>query len=520
MSRTVSRTGSGSSSASFTQYTLTDLFCSPKSGKPPKRPADAEVETPRKRLRILRQRNGSERGDAMDIDMDAGVEKMMAMIDNGDEDSDEEPVHCAAVRRPTVDHLMRASASLRPGRFSQRFIPSTRPLLASLASSDTTDRYLCPSTTPDVFTTPPYACVYSHTAKRGGDQRLAVSTEQGVVYVWNTSSDCHAGAQRLDLPAHGNGIFDVRWSLDDTRLATASADHTSRIIDVRTGAILSELHSGHTATVKTLTWDPSHDSLLATGGRDGVVCLWDLRTASEVGPAARIAHAHEELLGTGQRRSKKKGSTRAVTGLLFSSHAPHSLISAGPANGLLRLWDLRTCSGTKKRSDRESSTPARMSPEDPTARGSALGRGRGLTSLTSGPSNLLFALGCDSRVHAYEPGTLAPLRAELGHEKLSTNSFYAPLGLSECGRWAAAGGADGSVVVFDVDNVGRPGRSVDDRGVLLNGHGEAEITGVSWAQDVLATCADDGTVRVWRDCTERRSVNGGIGSADLVWAIV
>ncbi|KZV69254.1 WD40 repeat-like protein [Peniophora sp. CONT] len=398
-------------------------------------------------------------------------------------------------------------------------MPSSRSLLASFASSDTTDRYLCPSADSEAFTTVPYACTYSHAAQSGGIQHLAVSTEQGVVYVWDTSPDRGATVQRLDLPVHGNGIFDVQWSMDDKRLATASADHTSRVLDVRTGAILAALESGHVATVKTLTWDPTHDSLLATGGRDGVVCLWDIRTSAEAGPAARIAHAHEELLAPGQRRGKKKGAPRAVTGLLFSTHAPHSLISAGTANGALRLWDLRSCSGTKKRSDREASTPARLSPEDPTARGSALGRGRGLTSLTSGSGNLLYALGCDSRIHAYEPGTLAPLRAELGHDKLSTNSFYSPLALSDCGRWAAAGGAGGSVVVFDIENVGRPGKSVASEGVLLRGHGEAEVTGVSWAQGALATCADDGTVRVWRDYAERRSVNGGVGSAELVWAI-
>jgi WD40 repeat protein len=43
-------------------------------------------------------------------------------------------------------------------------------------------------------------------------------------------------------------IFAVRWSPDGSRIATASMDHTARIWDAKTGALIGTL-SGHTRDV-------------------------------------------------------------------------------------------------------------------------------------------------------------------------------------------------------------------------------------------------------------------------------
>ena len=123
MPRAVSRTGSSSSSASLTQYTLTDLFASPKTTKPLKRPAAAdEVETPKKRARILRQRNGDGCVDKMDVDGETDVENKAGIEHDSDDDSDEEQARPATVRRPTHLHTVRAHASMRPGHFAKRML--------------------------------------------------------------------------------------------------------------------------------------------------------------------------------------------------------------------------------------------------------------------------------------------------------------------------------------------------------------------------------------------------------------
>lgn len=138
----------------------------------------------------------------------------------------------------------------------------------------------------------------------------------------------------------------------------------------------------------------------------------------------------------------------------------------------------------------------------------------------TGPSRgLLFALANDSRVHTYDLASLEPLSGHTddistdmwsySHEGMRTNSFYVRAAVSPCGRWLANGGAEkGSVFLFDVSCSERermeaaarsdnPAVSARQRGVELRGQ-KGEVGAVDWAEGMLATCADDGTVRIWR----------------------
>jgi len=72
------------------------------------------------------------------------------------------------------------------------------------------------------------------------------------------------------------------------------------------------------------------------------------------------------------------------------------------------------------------------------------------------------------------------------------------MAVSPCGRWLASGngGRDGSCLLFDVASAGRP-FAQPEAGIELKGQ-IGEVGAVDWAEGMLATCADDGTVRVWR----------------------
>lgn len=140
------------------------------------------------------------------------------------------------------------------------------------------------------------------------------------------------------------------------------------------------------------------------------------------------------------------------------------------------------------------------SPADPTVlQGSR--RPRGIINLASGtgPSaGVIFAIGADSRVHTYDVRTLTPQRNSFQHENLQTNSFYVGLSVSPCGRWLASGGSGskGNSFLFDVENTSRP-FSLVEKGVELMGQ-TGEVGAVDWGHNMLATCADNGTVRIWR----------------------
>lgn len=121
-----------------------------------------------------------------------------------------------------------------------------------------------------------------------------------------------------------------------------------------------------------------------------------------------------------------------------------------------------------------------------------------MTAGTGPSAGLIFALGADSRIHTYDFSTLTTQRNMFAHENLQTSSFYVGLSVSPCGRWLACGGSShkGNSFLFDVENAARPGSS-PQQGVELQGQ-KGEVGAVDWAQDMLATCTDDGTVRIWR----------------------
>lgn len=158
-----------------------------------------------------------------------------------------------------------------------------------------------------------------------------------------------------------------------------------------------------------------------------------------------------------------------------------------------------------------------------------------MTPGTGATAGLLFALSNDSHIHTYDATTLEPLsgwttdpstdRWSYGHENMRTNSFYVRLAMSPCGRWLASGGAqDGSAYLFDVSSSARARvqsslyGDTRGRGIELYGQ-KGEVGAVDWAPDQLATCADDGTVRVWRpDLETHRKCEAEPGEMGWSWS--
>jgi len=78
---------------------------------------------------------------------------------------------------------------------------------------------------------------------------------------------------------------------DSHLLATFAADSSLiRILDVRQpGQALLELR-GHSASVNSIEWNPSRRGMLASGGDDSLVLVWDLLHANS-GAAISSEHA-------------------------------------------------------------------------------------------------------------------------------------------------------------------------------------------------------------------------------------
>ncbi|HEX8158442.1 MAG TPA: WD40 repeat domain-containing protein, partial [Solirubrobacteraceae bacterium] len=122
------------------------------------------------------------------------------------------------------------------------------------------------------------------------------------------------------LHGHLDAVSSVTFSSDGRTLASASADHTIRLWDVRTRKQLGRPLSGHTSLVFSVAFSPDGRTL-ASAGFDKTIRLWDVRTHKQLGRPL-------------------SGHTESIFSVAFSPDG-RTLASAG-FDKTIRLWDLRT----------------------------------------------------------------------------------------------------------------------------------------------------------------------------------
>ncbi|KAF8308953.1 WD40 repeat-like protein [Clavulina sp. PMI_390] len=317
------------------------------------------------------------------------------------------------------------------------------PLLTSLVTRSQTDlyRFHTPDYGEDSLMNAvengtycvPFVSVYSHEAKLGRGHLAAVATQEGTVEVVDLKPRelFDAEPTRNTIIAHENAVFDVTWSLDDSRIATSSGDHSSAIFDVTTNQRIAILRS-HKLSVKTTLWHPSHPDLLASCSRDGDIHGWDLRERSataklEFKPIWTIPQAHGDTPGSKSTRGSKV--LRSVTSINFLPHRENLLLSSGSADGILRIWDVRytTPTGRKRKTgttavikdvfdQSRDLTALRLSSTSPTSTFLpssstppstdeivvSLGRSRAICDVAVHPSgSVAWGLGKDGQVYTY-----------------------------------------------------------------------------------------------------------------------
>jgi WD40 repeat protein len=106
---------------------------------------------------------------------------------------------------------------------------------------------------------------------------LAAATIAGTVRLWDASNPSHL-TPLASLSANGI-LFAAAFSPDGRTLAIGSEDGAIRLWDTTTPAhpkSLGDPLTGHSDSVKSLTFMPDHPNILATASNDGTVRLWDL----------------------------------------------------------------------------------------------------------------------------------------------------------------------------------------------------------------------------------------------------
>lgn len=366
---------------------------------------------------------------------------------------------------------------------------------------------------------------------------VGVGDETGFVRLIETEKDLTPSFSTtyLGIACHDNAVFDISWSPDDHRLATASGDQTSRVFDVISQQ-LTDVLMGHRSSVKQVAFNPRNPSILTTCSRDGNIHIWDLRcvgSASSLGKGVTEHKPVNSILQAHADTTLKKGITPrtdvSVTAVVWLINRDNSIATASEANSCIKIWDIRSIQTKRKvpAAVEFTATPPHHQPPKH--------RPFGLNCLSLSPDGArLYAMCRDSVVYAYSTTTIAhgPIHA-YSHPRLHASTFYVKSSVSRDGRLLATGSSDGLAVLFPTDeryldqNSYRHGmRHPEDsvpalsslakpsrrsilpvtqhlkvgKGVgLVRGH-EKEVTDVAWSMNGdLVTISDDYQARCWRD---------------------
>jgi WD40 repeat protein len=150
--------------------------------------------------------------------------------------------------------------------------------------------------------------------------------------VWDVAT----GALVLALQHKGVCPDAIAWSPDSRMLATGSYDDTARIYDVATGAIMHELKA-HERTVGCGQWSPD-GSMLATGSWDNSAALWDSNTGELMHRLRQIPG--EIFSSAGPMLPQQKGHSAAVKCMAWSPHG--CMLATGSDDHTAIIWDVAT----------------------------------------------------------------------------------------------------------------------------------------------------------------------------------
>lgn len=162
---------------------------------------------------------------------------------------------------------------------------------------------------------------------------------------------------------------------------------------------------------------------------------------------------------------------------------------------MVKVWDLRRSHAKRVNPDSVAASVDLTLAGRPASR-----RPHGISSLALSPDGVnVYALGTDSTVYGVQalgleldivdaPPAIWRPPVSAG---FASSSFYVRMSVSPCGRWIGTGSTvGGGAYIWDAADPRR-------RPIRLQGH-DTEVSGIDWAADALATCADDARIRLWR----------------------
>ena len=281
------------------------------------------------------------------------------------------------------------------------------------------------------------------------DGRTLATTRSGAdaITLWDTASRRPVGRV---LSGHGDAVLGLAFSPDGRSLVSSSRSGKTVIVrDPGTGKPAGPAFEAHGGSAVALAIGPD-GKLMATGGGDQTVQLWNLADRTPLGPPLR-------------------GHRSNVVSLAFSPDG--SLLATGSWDGSVIVWDLAT--------RRPKLPPLSMSIVQ-------------IESVAFSPDGRLLAAGGGGGAWLWDVATGQPRLPALAHEGGIKSVAFSP-----DGRLLATGGGAGTLILWRVDK-GEPVRPP------LRGH-QRWIESIAFMPDGkgLVSSSDDTTI-LWDLASVRR----------------
>lgn len=171
---------------------------------------------------------------------------------------------------------------------------------------------------------------------------FVTSSFDGTVKVWDSNATSEGEVYSFDLD-HRVYSFDISSTGSHSLLATATQDPTIRLLDLRIASSSHTLKGHKFGSVQTVSWSPTHAHLLASGGSDGSVRLWDIRRGDACVASLDLNQSHpfrvaDESYFTSTPMDSRRAHRSAVNALQWLPQGDY-LVTAG-CDEAIRLWDL------------------------------------------------------------------------------------------------------------------------------------------------------------------------------------
>ncbi|MCJ1276284.1 hypothetical protein MMC21_004089 [Puttea exsequens] len=269
------------------------------------------------------------------VRFDGSDESVQAHRTGGEEDGQAEPAwaHRAGVNCITIDRF--------EGRYMLSGGADSGVNLWDLESAENTTKHL--------IYTPAVRTDRASSAHKFGITHLSFYPFDSLAYLSTSydhslkvcSTETLAPSASFDLGsvAYSHSVSPIA---DHLLVACAMQHPAIRLVDLRTAASAHSL-AGHQGAVLSVSWSPSDEYLLASGGSDGTVRLWDIRrSAGSLGVLDMedsVGIGGEDGMGKNTRpRHRGTAHVGACNGVVWTGDG-RFLVTAGH-DERVRVWDV------------------------------------------------------------------------------------------------------------------------------------------------------------------------------------